>query len=108
MDNIREKLVEQFRWWATECDRTNFGCQASKLLVDAAKYIANNVKVQEWIPVTERLPEDMRERVLVSTDCDTPVGNQKIDTDRFRHGEWVRYGSHVTHWMPLPSSPKGE
>ena len=45
--DVREKLVEQLRWWATECDRTNFGCQARKLLVEAADYIAHGVTVQE-------------------------------------------------------------
>ena len=27
-----EKLIEQMKWWAEECDRTNFGCQAKKTL----------------------------------------------------------------------------
>lgn len=31
-----ERLTEQLRWWAAECDRTNFGCQARKLLLEAA------------------------------------------------------------------------
>ena len=74
----------------------------------ADNLIANGVTIQKWIPVSERLPEDMLERVLVTTDCDTPVGNQRIDTDRYRHGRWVRYGDHVTHWMPLPEPPKEE
>jgi hypothetical protein len=50
--DVREKLVEQLRWWATECDRTNFGCQARKLLAESADYIANDVTVQErghWV-----------------------------------------------------------
>ncbi len=65
----------------------------------------NGVVVREWIPVTERLPEDMQERVLVMTCCSHPVGNQQIDTDRCRNGRWVRYGENVTHWMPLPEPP---
>lgn len=31
------RLIEQLRWWAAECDRTNFGCQARKLLLEAAE-----------------------------------------------------------------------
>ena len=27
-----ERLIEQMKWWAEECDRTNFGCQAKKTL----------------------------------------------------------------------------
>ena len=61
---------------------------------------------QKWIPVTERLPEDMQERVLVMTVGDYPVGNQRMDTDRYRNDSWVRYGKDVTHWMPLPEPPK--
>ena len=63
----------------------------------------------KWIPVTERLPEDGNERVLVKVDfCNILVGNPKIDTDRYDLGMWVRYGSHITHWMPLPPAPKEE
>ena len=31
-----EKLIEQLRWWADNCDRTNYGCQARPFLLDAA------------------------------------------------------------------------
>lgn len=108
MDNIREKLVEQLRWWAAECDRTNFGCQASKLLVEAADYIiANGVTVQEWIPVTERLPEDGEMAF-----CHTVYFYDVLQWDD-RAGRWVNSFADfkkefVTHWMPLPLPPKGE
>ena len=31
-----EKLIKQLKWWAEECDRTNKGCQARRILQDAA------------------------------------------------------------------------
>ena len=31
-----EKLIENLRWWAGHCDRTNFGCQTGKVLEGAA------------------------------------------------------------------------
>lgn len=31
-----EKLIEQLRWWADNCDRTNYGCQARPFLLDPA------------------------------------------------------------------------
>lgn len=31
-----DKLIEQLRWWADNCDRTNYGCQARPFLLDAA------------------------------------------------------------------------
>lgn len=46
-----EKLVEQMKWWAEECDRTNFGCQAKKTLQEAANALsmlqAENEKLQK-------------------------------------------------------------
>lgn len=35
-----EKLIEQLKWWAKECDRTNKGCQARRILQDAATALA--------------------------------------------------------------------
>lgn len=61
--------------------------------------------VQEWIPVTERLPAE-DERVIVW------LGNNRYndvrkDTDRVHNGKWVRWGGCVTYWapwnMPQPS-----
>lgn len=31
-----KELIEQLEWWAEECDRTNHGCQARKILQEAA------------------------------------------------------------------------
>lgn len=68
--------------------------------------IANGVIIQRWIPVTERLPEDDRQRVLAVCIGDYLVGYPRIDTDRYVRQHWVRYGNDVTHWMPLPEPPK--
>lgn len=66
-----------------------------------------------WISVEERLPDNNMERVLVflmDDDFTKPIGDNKIDTDRFVDGKWVRWSRFVTHWMPLPEPPtkKGE
>ncbi|MBQ7347776.1 MAG: hypothetical protein IJW55_07450 [Clostridia bacterium] len=34
------------------------------------------------------------------------LGENKIDTDRYVDGKWVRWGKYVTHWMSLPEAPK--
>lgn len=49
------RLIEQLRWWAAECDRTNFGCQARKLLLEAAEALekAETVKHAQWENVIE-------------------------------------------------------
>lgn len=89
--------------------------------------ISNDVTVQKWIPVTERLPQKDG-YCLVTINY---FGNhQGIDVRYFaKDGEtvdkydlagqkdvWCSYDSEwgyvstdsVTHWMPLPELPKGE
>ena len=66
---------------------------------------------QEWISVKDDTPKDGEKRVQVFLRDDAftkPIGENKIDTDRFIDGKWVRWGKYVTHWMPLPEPPKGE
>ena len=73
--------------------------------------IANGVTIQEWIPVTERLPE-----VGVYVVC-IAKRNQFSRfmpmVARIEKNGWVnpiteQYIAEVTHWMPIPSPPKGE
>ena len=65
----------------------------------------------EWISVDERLPEDGKKRVAVflqNNPLIAAMGSNRIDTDRYLNGKWVRWGKWITHWMPLPEPPKGE
>ena len=109
--DVREKLVEQLRWWATECERTNFGCQARKLLAEAADYIAHGVTVWEWISVKDRLPEPFVP-VLVQMPGEQPhptVREGFISKDGIWEGAMFRREpGEVTHWRPMPQPPKGE
>ena len=99
--DIREKLVELLREGATEYIHPN--------IVDeiADHLLANGVTVQEWMPVTDRLPEDGK-RVLAL------IGTKGCDhtwavVDTFNGGDWCAFpAKYVTHWMPLPTPPKGE
>ena len=58
-----EKLIEQLRWWADNCDRTNYGCQARPFLLDAATALstlqAENEKLRDenrrWSEATKTL-----------------------------------------------------
>ena len=69
----------------------------------------NGVTVQEWIPVTERLPENIANRVLVV--CERSNG---VFYAHYEKPFWINletdkpFISTVTHWMPLPEPPKGE
>jgi hypothetical protein len=98
--DVMEKLVgllkEQFY------DEYEFEAVADDL-------ISQGVTVQEWIPVTERLPE-AGEIVL----CHMKYGEMYI-LQRDSHayygwaGDRISYAtSCVTHWMPLPEPPKEE
>lgn len=44
------RLIEQLRWWAVECDRTNFGCQARRLLLEAAEALEQSATI-DAVPV---------------------------------------------------------
>lgn len=61
----------------------------------------------EWIPVTERLPEE---------DGFVIVWHDETEIALFSEGKFCFYDAvgclreyvEVTHWMPLPTPPKGE
>lgn len=93
---------------------------------EAANYlISHGVTVQEWIPVTERLPERDKEVLLIVhgwedrlyyTGC---LHRQEAERSwltgiESKASDWKIWGFSylrepiVTHWMPLPEPPKGE
>ena len=81
--------------------------------------IANGVTVQQWIPVTERLPEDdlvensevklLKVLVFYKTSMGVPVVRTQIRQKgrRYHRDEWswAKFEP-ITHWMPLPEPPK--
>ena len=107
--DVKEKLVELL----FQCDRFTLGEIADHL-------IANGVTVQEWIPVTERLPKFTEEEIegyRFFGDTFFPEFNVMISgatqpTTLYFDGErWYDEELHcycVTHWMPMPEPPKGE
>ena len=143
--DVREKLVEQLRAVANLTppicmydhpkEIEIFGkkitvyCKPFEkfqgLMCEAADYIANGVTVQEWIPVTERLPERDKEVLLIVhgwedrlyyTGC---LHRQEAERSwltgiESKASDWKIWGFSylrepiVTHWMPLPNPPKGE
>ena len=105
---MREKLIELLL--SVPSTEVIFGKREGKRYTTAwhiaNHLIANGVTIQEWIPVTERLPEN-NTRVVVC--YNNPIDGEKtVSSDVFWKGHWVRFGETVTHWMPLPTPPKGE
>ena len=103
MMDVREKLVELIesaRYW---------GSNTSEEIAD--HLISNGVTVQEWIPVTERLPEAGGYVVCIAKR--NPFSRfmpmvARIEKNGLANPITEQYISEVTHWMPLPEPPKGE
>ena len=116
---MREKLIELLR------EVQYLGGLEEKI---ADYLIANGVTVQQWIPVTERLPEDDEQlhfyddgrmrcvTVLAYTEYGRSIpknrllvrrtGNEFLDQQATDGWKWARGTEEVTHWMPLPQPPK--
>ena len=102
--DVREKLVDLI----LDAKRTDPETGSfTEYLAD--HLIAHGVTVQEWISVTERLPENIANRVLVV--CERSNG---VFYAHYEKPFWINletdkpFISTVTHWMPLPHPPKGE
>ena len=106
--DVREKLVEllkQIKYVSVE--------NAANIL------IANGVTVQEWIPVTERLPDETGRYLAVKKRiAPDKLGGNRTDIVILRFfvdngfkmpthiPDWINeeINDEVTHWMPLPST----
>ena len=121
--DVREKLVELLSEKCMETCKQRKGYVCS---VDECKrikekccgfyadyLISHGVTVQEWISVTEMLPEPfVSVLACIPSEEPLPTVHESYIAD---HGAWVciltaeRYKTgEVTHWMPIPQSPKGE
>lgn len=70
-----DKLIEQLRWWADNCDRTNYGCQARPFLLDAATALSTlkgeNEKMRAEL---ERMKKIMRDNGIMTIPPKYPGG----------------------------------
>lgn len=70
--------------------------------------IAHGVTVQEWIPVTERLPEP-GDYVLVCDTREAWYGLWEFSGSAWYDASYQPWSiDEVTHWQYLPQPPKGE
>ena len=87
------------------------------------KSVTDNNVGGKWIPVAERLPKEEWERHCKEHDCDVYpclcavknkisgivwVAKLFFTGENFVCDEYITYTKSVTHWMPLPETPKGE
>ena len=102
MMDVRKKLVELL-------DRFVYDDQYSSEEI-ADKLIAHGVTVQEWVSVDDRLPEEKVNCIVhykhdyCENDDYWEIGICFYDGEKFQLNPAYK----VTHWMPLPTPPKGE
>ena len=93
--DVREKLVELLR------DVQYLGGLEEKI---ADHLIANDVTVQEWVSVTERLPT-----VYDADDDNCVLAIHKATNKRYYHWRSVADNPFdFTYWTRTPQPPKGE
>ena len=99
---LMEKLVEVIesaRYW---------GSNTSEEIAD--NLLENDVTVQEWVSVEDRLPEDDSDVIAYLRTGE----EERIFPANYAKGVWFdcifnkRVTETTTHWMPLPNPPKGE
>ena len=119
MPNTREKLIElldsvqDYGFFRSTAEEPQ-GRVMNRIVADFL--IANGVTVQQWIPVTERLPEEVGQPVLVlASNCydQTHIVKAFLDyhspgffrtTEKQYDGIWGAW--EVSNWMPMPQPPK--
>ena len=108
--------------------RSHNGWALNKTLDEAANAIESTNKAyqmiseayeaevtkQNWIPVTERLPDNIDEEVLVCNEGYGKDGTGFATVAVYNGNGWLecwerkQYLACITHWMPLPEPPKEE
>ena len=84
-----------------------FGDKNLAAVCDLAISALREREERRWIPVTERLPENIANRVLVV--CERSNG---VFYAHYEKPFWINletdkpFISTVTHWIPLPEPPK--
>lgn len=93
---MRDKLIELIQNAVGGCAR-----HWAELIAD--HLIAHGVTLQQWIPVTERLPD--ANGVYLSVD-DMGIYSFRVFDPNKRMWKAIWEDEKVTHWTPMPEPPK--
>ena len=78
-------------------------CSQVRVPIELLKEILVSSDVERrWIPVSERLPDEYTNVLVMSKRFEEP----KIDQIWIVRGDKIWTLDNVTHWMPLPKPPK--
>lgn len=108
--DVREKLLELIDDALQRKEGTARVVGKRYVNTIANHLIENGVTVQEWIPVTERLPEESGMYIITANDGHA----QRVSFVQWQKKNriWNLTGARsywrVTHWMPMPQPPEGE
>lgn len=106
IEHLNESLNDPNRdWGCEECKQEHE--QLREWLIELKERRAADVKPVRWTPVDEQLPETDKPVLVVRGNGDMAVAvwNAALGWLHYWSGSRVK---NVTHWMPLPESPKQE
>lgn len=110
MIDERKLISELDAWWETLDPRTN---ARDSIICDAIESVMEKIdnaeKVGEWIPTTERLPEEKGSYLFSITGyAGSSVIDYFFDPEDPDDVEFASTGMDLTAWMPLPEVYRGE
>lgn len=97
-------------WVKTECNpygKPTIDFESGKKVIKHLEQLPSAQPEPQWIPCSERLPEDSRDVIIFTASGVIGIGSF-IRTSWF---QWYSGGGlpvDVTHWMPLPDAPEVE
>lgn len=105
--NVKE-LAERVAELEIELEHSRRIIWQQEAALEAYMDMSNELEKHQWIPVSERLPED-GQPVIITTDDeafkDHPVGSCIYQNGRFQTN--YKYDIKMIAWMPLPTPYKG-
>lgn len=113
---IDEKILHEeiVKWCKAEIDRGNYKIDTVDMCAMVRNIIDRQPKVGEWIPCSERLPEDDKFVLVTYKRRDFVTNPTIVNIGWIKYGRWHCYtelyvlDTDVLAWMPLPEPYKEE